>query len=142
MAGQDEVWAMQAVRSGEEARSLGAGQNGDRDKEQQNQGPQPSPSLATNMAGERPRTSNPKLRMMIRMITMTYDNGGGCAATDRARAAYPRKLKTNTNAKQTCLQVRTNKFPGKQLESDQQRPEGAAVEPRHACNTIAILKGC
>jgi hypothetical protein len=66
--------------------------------------------------------------MMSMMMMMTYDNDGGRAAADRARAVYVRKLKTNTNAKQTCLQVRTNQFPGKQLDSDQQRPEGAAVD--------------
>jgi hypothetical protein len=37
---------------------------------------------------------------------------------------------TITN-KQTYLQARTTRLPGKQLDSKQQRPEGASVEPRH-----------
>ena len=37
---------------------------------------------------------------------------------------------TTTN-KQTYLQARTTRLPGKQLDSKQQRPEGASVEPRH-----------
>ena len=38
---------------------------------------------------------------------------------------------------QLCLQARTRIFPGKQLDSVQQRPEEASVEPRHVHASIA-----
>ncbi len=43
----------------------------------------------------------------------------------------------NATNKQTYLQERNTRFPGKQLDSKQQRPEGASVEPRHVHATIA-----
>ncbi len=42
-----------------------------------------------------------------------------------------------TTNKHTCLQARTTRFPGKQLDSKKQRHEEASVEPRHVHATIA-----
>ena len=47
------------------------------------------------------------------------------------RCNASKQTQQTTYTKRACLQVRTAKFPGKQLDSRQQGPEGASVEPRH-----------
>jgi hypothetical protein len=74
---------------------------------------------------------------MIMMMIALYNDDDDAANNDDSARHKQATISLQTNTQQLCLQARTRIFPGKQLDSVQQRPEEASVEPRHVHASIA-----